>query len=297
MDDVLIVIKIRKKHHEKWFFSLFYVVWDMAEIGLYCSHRTVHGHDYLDDTVMIHIQNLTLGYQRHPAVHHLTLDIQRGSMLAIVGPNGAGKSTLLKGIMGQMKALEGYIRFHDLAAEEIAYLPQINQIDTQFPISVWEMAAMGLWHQVGAFGSLTSLHRQKIDEALACVGLSGFEHRQIGTLSGGQMQRLLFARLLLQEAKLLLLDEPFNAIDASTEQVLLDLLKGWHQEGKTILMVWHHLDEVIEHFPKTLLIAREMIAYGDTASVLTAENLSRAKTIQTAFNEKAGVCLTGDQTC
>ena len=245
--------------------------------------------------LMIHIENLTLGYQRHPAVHHLTADIEAGSMVALVGPNGAGKSTLLKGMMGQIKPLEGKITFLGMSPKDIAYLPQQCRIDSQFPITVWEMAAMGLYPSVGAFGKLNQKHHQQIHEALEHVGLLGFEQRQIGTLSGGQMQRLLFARLLLQDAKLLLLDEPFNGIDASTEKDLLILLALWSQQKRTIITVWHNIEGVLAHFPQTLLIARNLIASGDTKTVLTPQNLEQAKRLEAAFNEKAGVCITGEQ--
>ena len=266
----------------------------LAEAGRSAFHFVDHGFSDGVDDFMITLKNLTLGYQRHPAIHHLEVSINLGAMVAVVGPNGAGKSTLLKGMMGQLKPLEGHILFEEISASDIAYLPQKSKIDDQFPITVWEMAAMGLWRKTGILGKLSDQDRQRIEEALHQVGLSGFENRQIGTLSGGQLQRLLFARLLLQDAKLLLLDEPFNALDRSTENDLLDLLTHWNRQGKTIITVWHDIEGVRQHFPQTLLLARNLIAFGQTSLVLTEDNLEKAKNRQVAFRDDAKICATGD---
>ena len=166
--------------------------------------------------------NLTLGYERHPAVHHLNGAVEKGALVAVVGPNGAGKSTLFKGIVGFIKPLAGSIERNGLDTHDIAYLPQIADIDRSFPISVYDMVAMGLWRRRGLFGGIGNKDHAAIEAAIAAVGLTGFEQRTIGTLSGGQMQRMLFARLLLQDAKLIVLDEPFTAIDAKTSADLLE---------------------------------------------------------------------------
>ena len=165
---------------------------------------------------MLRFDNLTLGYDRHPAVHHLEAHIQPGSLTAVVGPNGAGKSTLLKGITGVLSPLDGKVTFGELTRNDIAYLPQQSDIDRTFPMSVTDLVAMGLWREIGAFGSLGRRRKARVKEAIEAVGLSGLENRAIGALSGGQLQRALFARLLLQDAKLVLLDEPFSAIDGRT---------------------------------------------------------------------------------
>ena len=161
-------------------------------------------------------RDLTLGYDRHPAVHHLSGDVASGALMAVVGPNGAGKSTLFKGIVGTLKPFAGQIERNGLPATDIAYLPQAAEIDRTFPITVYDLVAMGLWRQAGLFGGIGKNDRDRIRAAIAAVGLTGFEQRAIGTLSGGQMQRMLFARLLLQDARLVVLDEPFTAIDAKT---------------------------------------------------------------------------------
>jgi zinc/manganese transport system ATP-binding protein len=242
-------------------------------------------------TAQLRFRDVTLGYDRHPAVHHLSGEVERGALLAVVGPNGAGKSTLFKGIAGALPLLSGRIDRGGLAAQDIAYLPQVAEIDRTFPITVYDMAAMGLWKRTGLFGGVDAQGRARIRDALAAVGLTGFERRAIATLSGGQMQRLLFARLLLQDARAILLDEPFNAIDSKTASDLLDLIRRWHGEHRTVLAALHDLDLVRAHFPHTLLLAREPIAWGETAAVLTPQNLLKARQMCEAFDEQAHACV------
>ena len=234
--------------------------------------------------------NLTLGYERHPAVHHLNGAVEKGALVAVVGPNGAGKSTLFKGIVGFIKPLAGSIERNGLDTHDIAYLPQIADIDRSFPISVYDMVAMGLWRRRGLFGGIGNKDHAAIEAAIAAVGLTGFEQRTIGTLSGGQMQRMLFARLLLQDAKLIVLDEPFTAIDAKTSADLLNLVRRWHSEHRTVLAALHDIDLVKASFPQSLLLAREPVAWGATREVLTAENLNKARRMCEAFDERAEAC-------
>ena len=236
--------------------------------------------------------NLTLGYDRHPAVHHLDGAVQAGSLTAVIGPNGAGKSTLFKGLVGVIKPLAGRIERNGVRPEDIAYLPQVAEIDRSFPIGVYDMVAMGLWRSRGMFGGIGRKDRDTVESAIAAVGLTGFEERPIGTLSGGQMQRMLFARLLLQDARVIVLDEPFNAIDAKTAADLLDLVRRWHAEKRTVLAALHDLDVVKAHFPEALLLAREPVAWGPTADVLTTENMLKARRMCEAFDEQAEACVT-----
>ena len=235
-------------------------------------------------------RDVTLGYDRHPAVHHLSGEIASGALLAVVGPNGAGKSTLFRGLVGIIKPLSGTVALQGLAARDIAYLPQIAEIDRSFPISVFDFVGTGLWRVTGLFGGIGKGSRERIAHALAAVGLTGFENRTIGTLSGGQMQRMLFARLLLQDSRLIVLDEPFNAIDARTIDDLLALCKRWHGEGRTVIAALHDMDLVRANFPETLLLAREQVAWGATADVLSAENLTEARRMCEAFDERAAAC-------
>ena len=239
----------------------------------------------------LQFENLTLGYDRHPAVHHLQGEVAAGALVAVVGPNGAGKSTLFKGIVGMLRPLAGRIDRRGLDPRDIAYLPQAAEIDRSFPISVYDMVSMGLWRDAGLFGGIAARERDRIEHVLAAVGLTGFEQRAIGTLSGGQLQRMLFARLLLQDARLIVLDEPFNAIDTKTCSDLLELVRRWHGEERTVLAALHDLDVVRANFPETLLLAREKVAWGDTPKVLTADNLLKARRMCEAFDEEATACV------
>ncbi|WP_230531430.1 zinc ABC transporter ATP-binding protein AztA [Microvirga roseola] len=239
----------------------------------------------------IRFDEVTLGYGRRPAVHHLDGEIPAASLTAVVGPNGAGKSTLLKGIVGTLKPLDGRIRLTGAASRTpIAYLPQAAEIDRSFPLSIYDLVAMGLWSRSGLFGGITRKDNTRIEEALAAVGLTGFERRPISTLSGGQMQRALFARLLLQNSPVILLDEPFTAIDAKTTADLLELVQRWHDESRTVVAVLHDLDVVKRVFPQTLLIAREPVAWGETQEVLKPENLLKARRMVEAHDPHAAAC-------
>jgi zinc/manganese transport system ATP-binding protein len=242
-------------------------------------------------TTALKFHDLTLGYDRHPAVHHLDGAVATGALIAVVGPNGAGKSTLFKGIVGVLKPLAGAIEHDGLASQDIAYLPQAAEIDRSFPINVYDMVAMGLWHRSGLFGGINKRVGGRIEQALAAVGLTGFEDRPISTLSGGQMQRMLFARLLLQDARVIILDEPFNAVDAKTSADLFDLVKRWHGEKRTVLTALHDIEFVRANFPETLLLAREPVAWGGTAAVLTPENLLTARRMCEAFDAQAAECV------
>jgi zinc/manganese transport system ATP-binding protein len=241
-------------------------------------------------TTALRFRDVTFGYDRHPAVHHLDGAVEEGALLAVVGPNGAGKSTLFKGIVGALKPLAGGIDRGAVRARDIAYLPQVTEIDRSFPIHVFDMVAMGLWRSAGAFGGLTAADHGKVEAAIATVGLTGFEGRPIGKLSGGQMQRVLFARLLVQDARLIVLDEPFAAIDSRTSADLFDLVRRWHGEQRTVLAALHDLDLVKANFPEALLLAREPVAWGDTRRVLTEENLGKARRMCEAFDEEAEAC-------
>ena len=245
-------------------------------------------------TAQIEFRDVTLGYDRHPAVHHLDGEVASGALLAVIGPNGAGKSTLFRGLVGILKPLAGSIQTGGLDVKDVAYLPQTVDIDRSFPISVYDFVGTGLWRSTGFFGGMGREARDRIAHALAAVGLNGFENRPIGTLSGGQMQRMLFARVLLQDARLIVLDEPFNAIDARTSADLLDLVKRGHAEKRTVLAALHDMELVRSHFPETLLLARGPVAWGSTAEVLTAENLLEARRMCEAFDESAAACAVDD---
>ncbi len=264
------------------------------------------GHTQISDHTgmpLLQFNNLTLGYERHPVIHHLDAQIYAGQMLAIVGANGTGKSTLLKAIMGQLKPLDGEVLYPGVHQKTIAYLPQVANLDLSFPITVQEMVSAGLWLRSGAFGSLKTLFaRGAVKNALQKVGLQGLEQRTLNALSGGQLQRVLFARMLLQNAELILLDEPFTGVDHTTTQHLLSLLHELNQQGKTVLAVLHDPALVQAHFPQTLLLTRQQTVLGPSQRVITEHYMTQSPLVGSAgqssfqptgteaFNEKAAIC-------
>lgn len=241
----------------------------------------------------IRLRDLTLTHGRRPAVHHVSGCFAPGSLTAVVGPNGAGKSTLLKAVTGALAPLSGKVSIEGCSRRRIGYLPQQADIDRSFPLPVFDFVAMGLWRAVGPFGAFRRRHDEEVARALAAVGLAGFERRTLDTLSGGQVQRVLFARLLLQDAPLVLLDEPFTAIDARTAADLMDLVLAWHREGRTIVTVLHDIDQVKTHFPQSILLARRVVAWGPTPEALSPANLLEARRMTEAFDDDAPVCRIG----
>ncbi|PLC54483.1 ABC transporter [Pollutimonas nitritireducens] len=228
-------------------------------------------------SAVIELDQVSLGWRDRVAVRDVTGSFARGSLTAIVGPNGAGKSTLIKGIMGLVSPLRGRIRLAGDSRNQIACLPQLGELDRSFPISTYDLVAMGAWRRVGAWKKFDSSEHERVKAALDMVGLADFGPRIIGTLSGGQLQRALFARLLLHDAHTLLLDEPFAAVDRNTTEDLMVLLESWHREGRTVIAVLHDLDMVRSHFPQALLMAGQAVAWGPTQDVLTPENLHLAR--------------------
>lgn len=238
---------------------------------------------------MVTLDNLTVSYRQHPALHHITGRFGPSSLTAVVGPNGSGKSTLLKSIVGLLPASGGRVTV-SAPHTRIAYLPQLAEIDRGFPIDVNDCVLLGCWPSRGAWGGVRGAQLARVDAALHAVGLTGFERRPISSLSSGQLQRVLFARMLVQDADLILLDEPFNAMDTKTTSALLALVKLWHQQRRTVIAVLHDDEQVRQHFPDTLLLAREVVAWGPTAQVVTEPNLARSRTMAEAWDETAEDC-------
>lgn len=225
------------------------------------------------------LNDVCISYGRTHAVCHLSGCFKKGSLTAIAGSNGAGKSTLVKAIMGELALTNGSIDRGFLKSQDIAYLPQAAEIDRQFPISVNDLVSLGTWAKTGVMGRLSKDSRANIAKALERVDLHGIEKRQISSLSSGQFQRILFARLLLQDAQVIILDEPFTAVDERTTNDLLQLIKQWHQEGRTVIAVLHDLEQIQQHFPNTLLLAREAVFWGDSKQALSADHRLRAKAL------------------
>jgi zinc/manganese transport system ATP-binding protein len=229
------------------------------------------------------LHDVTVTHGRRPAVHHLSGSFAQGSLTAIVGPNGAGKTSLLRAIAGLHPLAGGRIE----GAAHVAMLPQGSALDRTFPLACLDVVALGAVSQIGPFRAIGT---SRARTALAAVGLAGFEQRPIGSLSAGQFQRVLFARLMVQDAPVLLLDEPFNAVDARTEADLLAVLHGWHRAGRTIIAVLHDLDLVRAQFPQTLLLARHAVGWGATVDVLSSEHLVRARLVAEAWSDDAKPC-------
>jgi zinc/manganese transport system ATP-binding protein len=243
----------------------------------------------------IGLHNLTLGYERRPAVHHLEGAFDTGRLHAVVGPNGSGKSTLLKGLAGALRPLEGRIDLAGLKPRDVAYLPQESGLNRTFPMTLEALVSLGLWNRRGLFGAITREDRDKVAMAFQAVGLEGFEDRALDQVSGGQLQRALFARVLVQDARLILLDEPFASLDARTQADLIDLVLRWPGEGRTVVMVLHDLELVRQMCPDTLLLAREAVAWGETVQALAPENLLKARRLSEAWAEDAHPCHKDDE--
>lgn len=222
------------------------------------------------------VDGLNISFGHFTALKDINLCFPKGSLTAIVGPNGGGKSTLMKCVTGQLQPTKGRICLHGTSSENISYVPQKSFLDTSFPITVHEVAAMGLLSKKNLYRAITSDQIEKLDQTLEGMGLQNQREQLVETLSGGQFQRLLFARLLLQDQPLIILDEPFAHIDEQTKEVLLSIIQTWHQKGKTIVVILHELDLVKRFFPNTVLLAREVISRGPTDQVMSEKNIAAA---------------------
>lgn len=225
----------------------------------------------------LEISNLTVSYKAHPVVHHLTVNFPKGQSSAIIGPNGAGKSTLLKAIMGLVSYSEGTIKKPE--SLRVSYLSQISDIRRDLPLTLFELVSAGALGSMGLFKGLSKKAEQAVLDALVFVGLESCADRSIDSLSGGQFQKALFARIVVEQADLILLDEPFNAMDARTTKELCDLIHRWEEAGKTVIVVLHDLTLAQHYFTNTLLLARDKIAFGKSAEVVTGDNLLKAESV------------------
>ncbi len=237
-------------------------------------------------TAAISLNQLDLSWRQQPAVRDLSGSFAAGSLTAVVGPNGGGKSSLMAALTGQLAPQQGRLQMAQALQGRVAYLPQVSQVDRSFPVRVLDMVMLGHWARQGAWRAATRVRSAQARQALATVGLAGLEGRSLTELSTGQFQRVLFARLLLQDAPLILLDEPFAAVDAHTTTELLALIRRWHDEARTVIAVLHDLDAVRRWFPQTLLLAREPVAWGPTSEVLTPANLLRARRLSEGWDHR-----------
>src|SRR5216683_307497 len=216
----------------------------------------------------VRLRDVTVRYGRRTALEAVSGEFASGSLTAVVGANGAGKSTLLAAIAGVVRLAGGAVTC--VARRRLAYLPQLAAIDRDYPLTVSELITLGGWRELGAFRSPGFVLRTRVAAAAETVGLAGGLGRPIAEISVGELRRALFARLVLQDAAVILLDEPFAAVDAPTVSVLLDQVTRWHRAGKTVVAVLHDLDVVRAHFPWTLVLARRCLAWDKTEAALPA---------------------------
>ncbi|MBL8813006.1 MAG: ABC transporter ATP-binding protein [Planctomycetaceae bacterium] len=243
------------------------------------SATTTSGTTADNASLPLSIQDLTVAWHRKPVIWDVEFDVSPGQLVGIVGPNGAGKSTLLKAVMDLVPRASGRISIFGKPWKQnrnrVGYVPQRESVDWDFPVSVLDVVTMGLYGQIGWCRPVTRRHREIAREALDRVGIGDFADRQISQLSGGQQQRTFLARALVQNADLYLLDEPFAAVDAATEQAIIEILREMRQAGKTAIVIHHDLHTVPTYFDSVVLLNMRVVAQGPTASVFTRENLER----------------------
>ena len=220
----------------------------------------------------IEIRNLTVAYGENIALENFNLDVEVGSLVALVGPNGAGKSTLIKTILKFLKQITGKIKIN---GKNLAYVPQRNSVDWDFPTTLFDVVEMGCYGRVGLFKRVNKKEKQKVFKAIEQVGMLDFKDRQISELSGGQQQRAFIARALVQEADIYLMDEPFQGVDSTTEKSIVDILKKLKSDGKTLLVVHHDLQTVPTYFESVTFINKTVIASGKVKEVFTQENIDK----------------------
>ena len=221
----------------------------------------------------IEIRKLTVAYGENIALENLNLDVEAGSLMALVGPNGAGKSTLIKTILKFLKQITGEIKIN---GKTLAYVPQRNSVDWDFPTTLFDVVEMGCYGRVGLFKRVSKEEKQKVLKAIEQVGMLDFKDRQISELSGGQQQRAFIARALVQEADIYLMDEPFQGVDSTTEKSIVDILKKLKSEGKTLIVVHHDLQTVPTYFETVTFINKSVITSGKIKEVFTQENIDMA---------------------
>ena len=228
----------------------------------------------------IQVDKVRVTYRNgHTAINEASFMLHGGTICALVGVNGGGKSTLFKCIMGIVKPSVGQVSINQqtvkqaLRANQVAYVPQNEEIDWNFPVLVRDVVMMGRYGKMNFLRRPKQIDNQLVDQALARVGLTDLQHRQIGELSGGQKKRVFLARALTQQAQILLLDEPFTGVDIQTENTIIDLLRQLREEGQLIVVSTHNLGSVPDYCDQTILINRTVVAQGPTASTFTQHNL------------------------
>ncbi|MCH4057075.1 MAG: metal ABC transporter ATP-binding protein [Lactobacillaceae bacterium] len=229
---------------------------------------------------MLTIKNLTVAYDDTPVFTDVAVTFDAGKITGIIGPNGAGKSTMIKAILGLIKSQTGVVEYNDHSIKsvqkQIAYVEQRKDLDLSFPINVFDLVLTGTYGKLGLFKSPGKTERATSQAALAKVSLTDFSKRQIGNLSGGQLQRVFVARAIVQEAEIIILDEPFVGIDLQSETAIMKILKQWRDAGKTIIVVHHDLNKVSRYFDDLVIMNHGIIDFGPVAEVYNAQNIEQA---------------------
>ena len=229
---------------------------------------------------MLEVQDLAVNYRGISALNSINFSIDPGQLTGVLGPNGAGKSTMVKAMLGLIPACRGRVTYEGRLLKEklglVAYVPQRSQIDWDYPITVWNAVMMARTVQTGWFRSPSRQSQELVKTALLRVGMWDLRDRQIGELSGGQQQRIFLARAIAQQADLFFFDEPFNAIDKATEEIIFDIFSELKAENKTLLVISHDLGETLKQYDNLLLLNKQLIAIGSRREVLTAANIQKA---------------------
>lgn len=235
----------------------------------------------------LEIHSLTMAYNERPVLWDVDFSIPTGSLNGIIGPNGSGKTTLLKGAIGLVEPLSGWVKFFgqplDDVRHRVAYVPQRQSVDWNFPFTVLDVCLMGRYAPGGWFRRASRADRELAMHCLEQTGMQSFARRQIAQLSGGQQQRVFLARALAQESELYLLDEPFAGVDAASEESIIGLLRNLRNAGKTVVIVHHDLQSAAAYFDNIAMINTRLVAFGPAQTVLSAENLAKAYGAQLTF--------------
>ncbi|MEM7476199.1 MAG: metal ABC transporter ATP-binding protein [Planctomycetota bacterium] len=241
------------------------------------------------------VRDLTVAYHRKPVLWNVSLTIPSGSLVGLVGPNGAGKSTLLKAVVGMVPKISGEIQVlggsYGKQRARVAYVPQRESVDWDFPATALDVVLMGTYGKLGWFRRVGAKQRQEATEALRKMEIEHLANRQISQLSGGQQQRTFLARSLVQQADLYFMDEPFAAVDASTERAIITLMRELKRQGKTIIVVHHDLHSVPEYFDHLILLNMRLVAVGPTSEVFTESNLQKTYGGKLTLLEEVGEAM------
>jgi manganese/iron transport system ATP-binding protein len=224
--------------------------------------------------------NVAVGYHGRPVLTDVSIELAAGQRLALVGPNGAGKSTLIKSILGLVPVLSGTARVLGTTPAEArtgtGYVPQTDALDADFPVTAAQVVLMGRYRRIGWWRPTRPADRRAVREALARVGLAEKAGHHFGSLSGGQRQRVLLARAVASEPRLLVLDEPFNGVDAVSQEAILGVLRELTADGTALVLSTHDLGVARELADLVCLLNGRQWALGTPGDTLTAGNLKQA---------------------